>query len=548
MPLLSTDQLRFRFSDSDADVLQGIDWSADVDQVHLVVGDSGSGKSTFLRTLNGLIPHFHGGRFGGNVVVAGLNTRSYGPRELAGITGTVFQDPEAQLVTDTVEDEVVFGMEQLGFPLDRMRTSLERVLELLEIQQLRYRHLSTLSGGERQKVALASAIVVQPQVLLLDEPTSQLDPAAAQEFLNAVGKVMRQTPLVAVIAEHRLERMLPASTHIIEMLPGDFRAGRRDDLLPTLSEVPPLIEFGRCVGLSPPPMTPEQTRAELIRHQFEVYPARKDSTTFPTPGASMLSVERIAFKYQNQPVIEDVTFQASRGESIALIGRNGSGKSTLIKLLIGLIRPQHGRILIEQRPTSGMAVQDIARTVGYVPQHASAILHQETPQDELQFTLNSRGISGDIQQTLAELGIEHLVHRHQLDLSGGERQRVAIAALAIARPDVLLLDEPTRGLPAADKWALGEFIVRYVGEGKIVIVATHDMDFVANYTNRVLKLANHRLESDGDTVEILSGSDMFTTQLQLALKGNIIKLNDIDFQQAFPNAPRFPVLTQNQAD
>ncbi|RIK44134.1 MAG: ABC transporter [Chloroflexi bacterium] len=521
---IHVDNLSFRFPTAAADTVHALDWQAEEGSVTLVVGPSGSGKSTFLRCLNGLAPHFHGGYFGGDVVVAGRNTRSNGPRELADLAGMVFQDPEAQFVTDRVDDEIVFGLENLGIEPDRMRLRLEETLDLLGIAALRRRDVATLSGGERQRVALAAALATAPSVLLLDEPTSQLDPLAAQDVLGAVERLNADLGLTVVIAEHRLDRVLPFADKLLAFDPCGVRCGLTREVLANLHNVPPLIEYARRCGWTPLPLTVREAR------KFVISPAALAPKRPRTIGGDLLlDVAGLSFRYDQQRVLRDVALQGREGEVVALIGRNGSGKTTLLRLLMGLLRPERGQIRLG-RPicdTRGRPVYDIARSAGYVPQHPSSILHQETVRAELEFTARVQGRSADIHPVLDALGVGQYRDRNPLDLSGGERQRVALAALAVTEPPLLLLDEPTRGLSAAEKRTLGDFLRGYSATGRLVVVASHDVDFVAETADRVIMLADGEIVADGAPEQVLAGSLAFATQLNRVFGGTVLTLADL---------------------
>jgi energy-coupling factor transport system ATP-binding protein len=537
MTAVAAERVSYRFPGASDDSLREVSWQVAEGTVTLVVGPSGSGKTTLLRCVNGLVPHFHGGRFGGSVRVRGADTRARGPRDLAAVVGMVFQDPETQLVTDRVEDEIVFGLENLGIERRAMRIRLEETLDLLGIAHLRDREVATLSGGERQRVAIAAALATRPSILVLDEPTSQLDPLAAHDVLAAVEQLNRDLGLTVVIAEHRLDRVLPLAERIVAMQSGSAAEGSLREMLAGLDDVPPLIRLGRELGWHPLPLTIRDAR-RILRH-----PERSDGSVTHwsgqsltrdgsvaalrmTKGETLLRVDSLSFSYGRLPALRELSFTGQAGEVIALIGRNGSGKTTLLKQLNGLLRPSRGRVLVAGDDVARQSLQAIGHNAGFVPQHPTAILHQETLHAELQLTARAQGMSIDPAPLLDLLGIAELGERHPLDLSGGERQRAALAAIAVTRPPVLLLDEPTRGLPARDKAALGQFMRAYADEGRLVIVATHDVELVADVADRVLMLAGGELVQDGTPRDVLAGSLAFGTQMNRLLGGMVLTLDD----------------------
>jgi energy-coupling factor transport system ATP-binding protein len=522
MTALEIRDLSYRFPAGNADVLREVNWSAIDGSVNLVVGPSGAGKTTLLACLNGLIPHFHGGHFGGNATLHGVNTRVTAPRDLAASVGTVFQDPESQFVTDSVEDEIVFGMENLGYNRRTMRMRLEETLDLLGIQHLRGRTISELSGGERQRVALAAALSTRPRMLVLDEPTSQLDPLAAHDILGAVERLNRDYGTTIVIAEHRLDRVLPFAESILAVENADLRYGSVQEILATLEDVPPLVAYGRHQCWDPLALTIRDARRRLgPAHHRE--PVQKHSSI---AGERILRLEGIRCRYGNLTALDGVSLDAHQGEVIALTGKNGSGKTTLLRHIIGLLRPESGRVLIDNEDSVNQSVQQIARTVGYVPQFPTAILHQETVREEIRFTARAHRLEVQPEEIAFTLGIEDLLDRHPLDLSGGQRQRSALAAIAAVHPRILLLDEPTRGLPGKEKARLAATIRNYAATGRLVIVSTHDVEFLVQCASRVVMLADGELIADGSPAEVLSGSLTFSTQMNRLFGGSILSLSD----------------------
>lgn len=529
MNAVEVHNLSYRFPSGESDILREVSWEVLEGSVNLVVGPSGAGKTTLLHCLNGLIPHFHGGYFGGDASILGANTRQTAPRDLAGRVGTVFQDPEAQFVTDSVEDEIVFGLENLAFDRHTMRMRLEETLDLLGIQHLRQRAIPELSGGERQRVALAAALVTRPDVLVLDEPTSQLDPLAAHDILAAIERLNLDFGITIVIAEHRLDRVLPFAENILSVENGALRYGPVQEMLPTLDDVPPLVAYARHHGWRPIPLTIRDARRKLVQGDADtrsLHVSRDNTPDTTTPGERIVQVENISHRYGDRVALRGVSFEGRAGEVIALAGKNGSGKTTLLKHLIGLLRADSGRILLAGNDIAREPVQSIARMAGYVPQHPTSILHRETVRDEIAFTLRAQGLTADIDEIATELGIDALLDRHPLDLSGGQRQRVALAAIAVARPRILLLDEPTRGLAGHAKTELAHFIRRYAAQGRLVIVATHDVEFLVQCASRVLMLADGEVITDGSPAGTLAGSLTFGTQMNRLHGGNILSLSD----------------------
>jgi energy-coupling factor transporter ATP-binding protein EcfA2 len=497
----------------------------------LVVGPSGAGKSTFLRSLNGLVPHFYGGRWTGQARICGRDPVALAPRGMAGLVGFVFQDPEAQFVVDTVEDELAFAMENFALPQATMRKRVEEVLDQMTIAHLRHRRISTLSGGEKQRVAIASVLALQPEVLVLDEPTSQLDPQAAEEVLVALRHLNEDLGLTVVLSEHRLERVIQYADRVLYFPALGARPVLDDPrtVAAQLPLVPPLIELGRRLGWEPLPLTIKEGRVHARRLALDTE-GREDNEpsnghTAAAPGAAdstraagrpIVVVRDLHYAYDGAPALRGVRLELREGEFVALMGRNGSGKSTLLKQIVGLLKPQQGQVTVAGMDTRRVEVDDLIRIVGYVPQDPGSLLFSDTLAEELAFTRRAHGFPPDpagSRQLLERLGLGDLVTRDPRDLSGGERQRAALAAILVADPRVIVLDEPTRGLDYAQKRALAELLAALRKEGRAVVLATHDVELAAACADRVVLLAEGQVVVDGPARAVMSDSQVFSSQI-----------------------------------
>jgi energy-coupling factor transporter ATP-binding protein EcfA2 len=516
-PIATFSGLTYRYPERETLALRELNWTIAPGEFVTVTGPSGSGKSTLLRCLNGLTPHFSGGTFDGVVIVAGHDTRHYSPRVLARLTGFVFQDPEAQFVAGRVDDELAFGMEQLGVPAVTMRKRVEEVLDLLGIAALRDREIATLSGGERQRVAVAAALALQPSILALDEPTSQLDPWGAEEVLAALNRLNEDLGLTVVLAEHRLERVVAHADRLTVLAPGgtiSVDGPPRETLCQAdVGSLPALLSLGRRLDWDPLPLSIKEGRAAQRRDAaLGRVPAPAAPDPAPPGGVPVVALQRVSGGWDRHPVLRDVDLEVRPGELVALMGRNGSGKTTLLRLVAGLHRPSSGRILVAGQDTTRVHPADIAQTVGYLPQNPSALFFAETLRAELAFTQKHHRQSGlDLEATLAALGLGHAIDRHPRDLSGGERERAALAAVLVGGPRVLLLDEPTRGMDAARKRALVATLHQLRDDGVAILLATHDVELVAEVASRVVLLGDGHIVADGGPRTVLSGSLTFTT-------------------------------------
>jgi len=405
----------------------------------VVTGPSGSGKSTFLRVFNGLVPHFHGGRVSGAATVAGLDVLVTPTRLLARNAGFVFQDPELQTVYATVDREVAFGLENAAVPQREIASRVSDALHEVGIEHLAGRAVRTLSGGERQRVALASALAVRPRLVVLDEPTSQLDPDGAELLLAAARRAAADGRAV-VVSEHRLRRLMPGASSLL------------------------VVEQGRVTEADPAAWRP---RAAMVAPRLRA------------PGDEAWSVVRAAVGFDGVPVLEDANLAGRAGEVVALAGPNGGGKTTLLRLIAGLAAPMSGTVTCPRG------------RIAYLPQNPVALLHRPSVREEVQFTIDRAGgqVGERPERILGMLGIAELADRYPRDLSSGERQRAAIAAVLPGAPQLVLLDEPTRGMDLASRSALIAVVADLRDRGAAVVIATHDKDLQTALADRVVDVA-----------------------------------------------------------
>ncbi|HNT06057.1 MAG TPA: ATP-binding cassette domain-containing protein, partial [Anaerolineae bacterium] len=351
----------------------------------LVAGPSGAGKSTLLRCINGLVPHFSGGVVSGRIRVAGNDPLALGPQSLSRVVGFVFQDPEAQFVLDRVEDEIAFALENAALSPSEMRVRVEEVLNLLDLAPLRNRTLQTLSGGEKQRVAIAAALAFRPRVLVLDEPTSQLDPQSAEDVLNALTRLNVDQGLTVVLAEHRLERVLPHVDRLVylsrEPLRGEgmrVLSGTPREVLRQVDLAPQLVVLGKALGWEPLPLTVKEGRA-FANGMASTAP---DTSVRPSrsrvPGEALLSIDRLSFAYNGSSALAGVSLTVHKGELVVLMGRNGSGKTTLLKCIVGILRPDRGEVKLAGESLLGKETAEIGQQVGYLPQDPDDLLFADS--------------------------------------------------------------------------------------------------------------------------------------------------------------------------
>ena len=528
------------YDGADEPSVRGVDFEAPEGELVLLVGPSGVGKSTVLGAVSGLVPHFTGGTLLGRVTVAGRDTRTHKPRELADVVGTVGQDPLSHFVTDTVEDELAYGMESLGLAPDVMRRRVEETLDLLGLADLRDRSISTLSGGQQQRVAIGSVLTPHPRVLVLDEPTSALDPAAAEEVLAVLQRLVHDLGTTVLMAEHRLERVIQYADQVV-LLPGPGEAprlGTPAEIMAVSPVFPPVVDLGRLAGWSPLPLTVRDARrraAPLRQRLADAAAARPDTAPGETPDpapsparrrrfkrpggdtpapATVAEVRDLAVRRDRVQALRRIDLTVTPGETIALMGRNGAGKSTLLSALVGLVEPSGGSVRAGDAVPHRTRPRDLIRRVGLVPQEPRDLLYADTVAGECAAAdQDADAEPGTCRALLSELLPGIADDSHPRDLSEGQRLTLALAVVLTARPPLLLLDEPTRGLDYGAKARLVTLLRALAAEGHAIVMATHDVELAADLAHRVVLLAEGEVIADGPAAEVVVASPSFAPQV-----------------------------------
>lgn len=536
VPALAVEALTYAYPNAAQSSLSDVSLQISPGEFVLLAGRSASGKSTLLKAACGLVPHFHGGQIDGNVTVAGINAIETGPAQLASAVGYVAQDPETQVVSTTVSAEIELPLEMRGDPPSSRARAVEEVALALAIPHLLGRTVDTLSGGELQRVALAAALVTRPKLVLLDEPTSQLDPVAGDELIWLLRRLNEEWGVSILLAEHRLERCLAAADRVIAMTSGSiaFDGTPRDFLAWSQESDPalttPAARLFSLAGITPPPVGVRNARASLAATDADgerggipsdrppqLCPPGPRTTTpdpqrmrgrrgsRPSPNSTLAAQDlwiELTRNEQTHDVLQGVDLKVERGERVALMGRNGAGKSTLLKAAAGLIDPVRGKL-------------DTPAGIALLMQNPSDYLVRERVGDELPGEVGLRA--------LRVVGMEHAVDADPRDLSGGERQRLALAIALAGRmegeqlPGLVALDEPTRGMDHSRKDELTSLIVDLAERGAGVVVATHDVEFAAEFAERVVLLGDGVVIADGPATEILSGGWYFATEVARVL-------------------------------
>ena len=539
-------------------------------ELTVVVGRTGAGKSTLLGAVNGTVPHFTGGHLSGRVTVAGLDTRTHRPRDLAGIVGVVSQDPLAGFVTDTVEEELAYTLEQLGVEPSAMRRRVEEVLDVLGIADLRDAPLHDLSGGQQQRVAIGSVLTANPRVLVLDEPTSALDPTGAEEVLATLSRLVHDLGLTVLVSEHRLERIVGLADRVVVVADdATVTHGAPAELMAHSVLAPPVVHLGRWAGWQPLPLTVRDARraaADLRSDLATSHPATSHRATARSPGpthdgdhsseAPLLTATGVRVRHGDLVAVDGVDLSLAPGQVVALMGRNGSGKSSLVWALHGSGPRAGGDVTVRGGAVRGGAVRGGAvaadaatvdparesprsrrRHVGLVPQSAADLLYLPTVDAECaQADTETAAGSGTARGHLDRLapGIDGSTHPR--DLSEGQRLALVVAIQLTAAPATLLLDEPTRGLDYPAKAALTVLLADLAAAGGAVLVATHDVEFAAGVADRVVVLAGGRVVADGPATDVLCDSPAFAPQVAKVLAPTRLLTMD-DVRRASPAVP-----------
>jgi energy-coupling factor transporter ATP-binding protein EcfA2 len=524
--VLRLEHVSYRYPDADADALRDVSLAIEPGEFCVLAGLTGSGKSTLLRAAAGLVPHFHGGSFAGTVTVGGLDTREHGPAQIGAVAGTLLQDPETQVVMSTVRAELALALENLGARAGAVARAVEETSLALGIAHLLERSTAELSGGELQRVALAAALVCRPALVLLDEPTSQLDPVAGDELIWQLRRLNQESDTAVLLIEHRLERCLAAADRVIVIADGALACDRdprgflewaaeNDQALQT-----PGARMLDIVGLQPLPTGVKHARAVLRRngllptaHPSEIPPVGAATTASrdwraraaglrrrgKRGEAPALQLRGVWHELRDGPaILRGVDLKLHAGQATVLMGRNGAGKSTLLRHCAGLLEPTRG------------SVTRAGRVALLLQNPGDYFLHERVEQEASAAALELVGLTG-------------LGDRHPSDLSGGQRQRLALAIVLGGEDDqpaaVLALDEPTRGMDRTAKGMLAALLRKRVEEGLAVLLATHDAEFAAEVASRAVLLADGRVIADGPIEEILTGGWYFTTESARILDG-----------------------------
>lgn len=553
MALIKIKDLTYYYPETKTPALDKINLEIFEGQFVLVVGGSGSGKSSLIRVLSGLIPEFYGGTYKGKVCIDDREIRNMNWFEIVKKVGMIGQDPESQLVMNNVEQEVAFGMENIGLSNSLMKRRVMEIARGLGISNLLHSYIPELSSGQKQKVALASVLAMQPEILLLDEPTSQLDPVASEEILSIVKRLNEENGITIIMVEQRLERCFHLADRVIAMDKGKIvydhdnpadiaRWGVKNNF----PFIPPLPKLFAGVGYPNVPLTVKQGRlllkslsssgpysyTQALNLQRQKAHKKENNTLIYDTDENLVDIKNLWFTYDNgNEALKNINLKINSGDFVAILGENAAGKTTLLKTIAGLLKPGRGQVKVLNRDIRNTSVEELAGSVGYLSQNPNDYLSLPSVKEELDFTLKNLGLSdnGRIEETLRKLQLTRYADVDPRDLSTGERQRVALASVLVARPKLLLLDEPTRGLDYHLKRELGNILLKLQAEGTAVLLVTHDVEFAAEFARDVILMAEGTIIDTGSKYEVLTHSAFYSPQVNKLfrnIKDDVITLDE----------------------
>ncbi len=504
LPLV-VENLSFRYRDRQTPAIRELSFSANPGEILLIAGASGCGKTTLIRAINGLIPRSYKGEVSGRILLYGQDPAGWPLSKISQMVGTVLQDPERQILGTKVLHEVAFGLENLGMPRPEIYARVDEALNYLNIAHLRERETFHLSGGEKQKVALAGVLAMRPSILLLDEPLASLDPASALETLDMVRR-LADAGMTVLMIEHRVEDVLRIRPErVMFMADGQIRyLGPVEGLGEVVNyrevKLPAPVIIARAAQ-DPPP-------AALNILPTVAGSGRRAEPVEASGSETLVSFENVAFGYDEREVLHSINLEIKRGDVIAVLGPNGAGKTTFVKHAIGLLKPKAGRVLVQGRDTKEASVAQIAATLGYVFQSPSHMLFAPTVYEELAFGPKNLKhppdqIAKEVREALQIVNLSDKEKDPPLALSFGQQKRVSIAAILAMRSRILVMDEPTAGQDYFNYMNFMDAILQLPGFEAVLFI-THDVDLAVIYANRVLLFAEGRIVADGPPSEVLA--------------------------------------------
>jgi len=522
-PVVTIKDLKYRYRDQKRNALDDINLELNEGDFLVIMGPSEAGKSTLAATFNGLVPHFFKGKFKGDVQIFGRNTRDFTVAEMAKDVGMVFQDFEAQLFSTNVELEIAFGPENFGVPRDEISRRIDENLKLVGLEHTRNMPPSTLSGGQKQKLAIASVLAMQPRVLVMDEPTTDLDPISKFGVFKIADELRKRDDLTLIVVEHETEEAINAGKILLikEGMPLMYGPAadvlRNVDLMESNGVMPLGITlYFKRMNSADLPLTVEEGFETFQRKNWKISSERyqklieADQARVQAHKEPLITCKGLEHTYPNGfKALRGMNLEINRGEIVAIVGQNGSGKTTLVKHFNGLFMPTSGEIKVDGKPTREQGVFELGKKVGYVFQNPDHQIFSDTVFEEVAYSLKLRGADEElIKQRVAEaleaVGLVGFEKEDPFALTKSGRQRVAVAAVLAAKPDILILDEPTTGLDYAEQRSMMELVKRLNQEGSTIIFVTHHMWVVAEYAHRVYVVRDGLMILEGTPREVFA--------------------------------------------
>lgn len=527
------ENLYFKYANAKKPALVDINLRIKKGERILITGPAGAGKTTLCYCINGLIPHFFRGEMKGNVIVRGYNTKDFDVNHFSKFVGFLFQDPSSQLITPTVKDEIAFGPRNLGFPRSEIIKLVEEYLKFFQLEKYKDINPHDLSGGQQQACALAAVLAMKPDIYVLDEPTANLDPISSYQTLSFINKITKEQDKTVIIVEHKLEELVSLVDRAIVMNNGEIIAD--GDPRKVFEDVEPMIKIGvnlpqvtilfyqlkknKILSFNSLPLTINEAyeilSVILKKNKSFLGEIKYVGKTSPKIGAEpIIKTEFLSYIYPNgTEALKNVNLEIYPGEFVAIVGQNGSGKTTLVKHFIGLLRPTKGKVFVYGMDTNRTTVSDLAKKVGFVFQNPDNQIFSRTVFDELSFGPKNLGLSQEeierrIKVIAKLLGLTEFLKENPFNLSKGEKHIVAVASVLTMDPAVLVVDEPTTGHDLKTGKKLMDLFKQLNISGKTIIVVTHNMNFVAEYAQRVIVLKSGQVLIDGSTEEVFSQADI----------------------------------------
>ena len=530
MEIINIENVSFTYPDCKNKALKNINLKINEGEIVLIVGPSGCGKSTLIRLLNKLIPNYYGGTLEGMVYLKNRDIDFVDNAEIAQTVGMVYQHPEKQIVLQDVEREIAFGLENLNKNMNFMKRNVAEVISLLALNEIKGKQTTEISGGQKQRVAIASVVSMDPDIIVFDEPISQLDPISAEEVLNSIKKLNTDMGKTIILVEQRLDKCFYMADRIIFMENGCILGEGNPNNIPQYIDkkyhLPNISYIFRQANMENIPVTVKEGRNIIKDCNFE---NKFEKNKFNSEV--IMDVKKIQFEYEKgSKTLKDISFQLRKGRILGVMGENGAGKSTLFKIISGVINKYNGNIEVDGKNIKKIKMKDKIKKIGYLSQNPNDYFGRETVFDEVGYTLKNIGEYDDkkVYEILEKLNLIHLKDRNPRDLSGGEKQRTAIACTLITDPEILILDEPTRGMDSLAKESLGKIMKSLVSEGKTIVVITHDSDFLGDYADEVMLMFDGEIVASGEATEVLCDSLYYSPQISKVFKNkcNVIKSED----------------------